>query len=102
MEIILIDGGIVMINNFRNTKIECNNCHKQFKIRKLKTKWIDDNVQRTYFICPYCKQEYTSFYTDKRVRKNIKKIEKLQSEMESITEQNKEIMQELRQKYEGE
>jgi transcription elongation factor Elf1 len=91
-----------MKKSFGNMMLHCDNCHKQFKIRKLKTKWIDDNVQRTYFICPYCKQEYTSFYTDKRVRKNIKKIEKLQSEMESITEQNKEIMQELRQKYEGE
>ncbi|MBV4450261.1 hypothetical protein KM792_11450 [Clostridium tyrobutyricum] len=90
-----------MTNNFRNTKIECDNCHEQFKITKLKTKWIDENVQRTYFVCPYCKQEYTSFYTDKRVRKNIKKIEKLQSEMEDITKQNKSIMEELREEYEG-
>lgn len=88
--------------SIKNLKVNCDRCGKQFGIKKLKTKWIDENVQRTYFVCPYCKQEYTSFYADKRVRKNIKKIEKLQSEMEDITKQNKEIMQELRQKYEGE
>ncbi|MBV4432407.1 hypothetical protein GTH52_07115 [Clostridium tyrobutyricum] len=91
-----------MRKSFGNITLNCDTCGKQFKIKKLKTKWIDENVQRTYFVCPYCKQEYTSFYTDKRVRKNIKKIEKLQSEMESITKQNKSIMEELREEYEGE
>ncbi|MEY7998617.1 hypothetical protein AB8U03_00125 [Clostridium sp. Mt-5] len=85
----------------KNIEIRCDKCNKNFVIKKLKTKWIDENVQRTYFICPYCKLKYTSFYTDKRVRKNIKEIEQLQKRYDEIVQQNKEIMQELSEKYEG-
>ncbi|WP_156876153.1 hypothetical protein [Clostridium kluyveri] len=88
-----------MKNNFVSTQIDCNSCGKSFKIQKLKTKWIDDNVQRIYFICPYCKNEYTSFYKDKRIRKNLKEIEELQKKYDEIVKENKEIMQELREKY---
>lgn len=88
-----------MKNNLNNTEVSCDNCHKTFKIKKLKTKWINDNVQRTYFTCPYCKKEYTSFYKDNRIRKNIKEIEKLQRRYDEIVKENKEIMQELREKH---
>lgn len=88
-----------MKNNFINTEASCDSCGKSFKIKKLKTKWIDDNVQRTYFTCPYCKREYTSFYKDKRIRKNLKEIEELQKRYDEIVKENKEIMQELREKY---
>jgi ribosomal protein L31 len=87
--------------SIKNLKVNCDRCGKQFEIKKLKTKWIDENVQRTYFVCPYCKQDYTSFYADKRVRKNIKEIEKLQKKYDEIVKENKEVMQELREKYEG-
>ena len=90
-----------MKNNFTSSEVICDDCGKSFKIKKLKTKWIDDNVQRTYFICLYCKKEYTSFYKDKRIRKNIKKIDDLQRQYDEIIQENKEIMQELREKYEG-
>ncbi|MBP2032572.1 uncharacterized Zn finger protein (UPF0148 family) [Clostridium algifaecis] len=90
-----------MRNILKNTEISCDNCHKTFKIKKLKTKWINDNVQRIYFTCPYCKQEYTSFYKDERIRKNIKKIDDLQRQYDEIVKENKEIMQELREKYES-
>lgn len=88
-----------MKNNLKNTEVSCDNCYKTFKIKKLKTKWIDDNVQRTYFTCPYCKKEYTSFYKDNRIRKNIKKIDDLQRQYDEIIKGNEEIMKELREKY---
>jgi transcription elongation factor Elf1 len=88
-----------MRNILKNTTVNCDNCGKSFKIKKLKTKWINDNVQRVYFTCPYCKQEYTSFYTDDRIRKNIKKIDDLQRQYDEIIKENKEIMKELREKY---
>ena len=94
-----------MKNSLKETlkmpEIKCDSCGKTFKIKKLKTKWINDNVQRTYFTCPYCKKEYTSFYKDKRIRKNIKKIDNLQRQYDEIVQENKEIMQELREKYEA-
>lgn len=93
-----------MKNNLKETlktpEIKCDFCGKTFKIKKLKTKWLDDNIQRIYFVCPYCKKEYTSFYKDKRIRKNIKKIDDLQRQYDEIVMENKEIMQELREKYE--
>ena len=82
-------------------EIQCDSCNKTFKIKKLKTKWIDDNVQRIYFTCPCCNKEYTSFYKDKRIRKNIKEIEKLQKRYDEIVKENKEIMQQLKEKYES-
>lgn len=82
-------------------EIQCDSCHKTFKVKKLKTKWIDNNVQRTYFTCPYCNKEYTSFYKDKRIRKNIKEIEKMQKRYDEIVKENKEIMQQLKEKYES-
>lgn len=90
-----------MKNGLVNTEVSCDNCGEAFKIKKLKTTWIDDNVQRTYFICPHCNKEYTSYYTDKRIRKNIKEIEKLQKEYENIVKENREIMKELRERYEA-
>lgn len=90
-----------MKNKSVNTEVCCDTCEKTFKIKKLKTKWINDNVQKTYFICPFCKKEYTSFYTDKRIRKNIKEIEKLQKRYDEIVIENKEIMKELREKYDS-
>ncbi|OAA93016.1 hypothetical protein [Clostridium coskatii] len=80
-------------------EIKCDSCGKSFKIKKLKTKWINDNVQRVFFTCPYCKHEYTSFYKDDRIRKNLKEIEKLQKKYDEIVKEDKEIMQELREKY---
>lgn len=89
-----------MKNNFKGAEVNCDKCNKKFTIKKFKTKWIDDNVQRVYFVCPYCKKEYTSFYKDKRIRKNLKEIEELQKRYDDIVKENKEIMQELREKYE--
>lgn len=88
-----------MKNNFKGAEVNCNKCNKKFTIKKLKTKWINENVQRVYFVCPYCKKEYTSFYKDKRIRKNLKEIEELQKRYDEIIKENKEIMQELREKY---
>lgn len=82
-------------------EMQCDDCHKTFEVKKLKTKWIDDNVQRIYFTCPYCGKEYISFYKDKRIRKNIKEIEKIQKRYDEIVKENKEIMQELKEKYES-
>jgi ribosomal protein L31 len=87
--------------SFKEKEVICDCCGNTFKIKKLKTKWINDNVQKIYFTCPYCKQEYTPFYTDERIRKNQKEIEKLQKKYDEIVKENREIMQELREKYEA-
>ncbi|NMM62358.1 hypothetical protein HBE96_06580 [Clostridium sp. P21] len=89
-----------MKNKFTGTEISCDSCNRRFKIKKLKTEWINSNVQKVYFTCPYCKKDYTCFYVDKRVRKNIKKIDNLKKLYDEIVRENKEILQQLKEKYE--
>lgn len=91
----------VMKNTLKGIEVHCDDCGKIFRIEKLETDWVNDSVRRTYFECPYCKKEYTSFYEDAKVRENIKDIQKLQKKMNGIVEQNKEIMESLKQKYEA-
>ncbi|MBE6067755.1 MAG: hypothetical protein E7211_08695 [Clostridium lundense] len=100
----------------KNIKIKCDKCDHEFELKKLKTKKLEDNIQRTYFVCPKCGQEYTSYYTDWQVRLNkqeinrladkIKKLKgesyiKTHEEMSKLIEFNKIRMKELRQKYEA-
>lgn len=58
------------------TKVKCDNCHKEFKIRQkiVKTEKLDNDVKRTYFKCPHCKKEYIISYTDDEFRANIQEI----------------------------
>lgn len=90
-----------MKNSLKGIEVHCDDCGKTFRIEGLETDWVNDNVRRTYFECPYCKKKYTSFYEDDKVRQNIKNIQKLQKKMNGIVEQNKEIMDNLKQKYEA-
>lgn len=99
-----------------NYLIKCDKCGHEFKLKKLKTRKLENNIQRTYFICPECKKEYTSYYTDLEVRLNqqeiskiairIKKLKgesylKLDEKMTKFIEFNKKRMKELREKYEA-
>jgi len=46
------------------TRYCCNECEKEFTIRKIDESRVQDDVERTFFVCPYCKREYTVCYTD--------------------------------------
>lgn len=53
----------------------CNeNCQKQFGVNKFDTKRIDDDIEKTYFLCPHCNHEYAVYFTDEAVRKLQKKL----------------------------
>lgn len=104
------------------TKVTCDNCHKEFKIRQkiVKTEKLDNDVERTYFKCPHCKKEYTIAYADNEFRANIQEInnifKKLQDNGKQLTDEeikqfvekkdklikaNKNISQKYRKIYES-
>lgn len=66
--------------------VNCDNCKKQFKI-DVKIKKYDKGVEKVHFYCPHCKQEYISYFTNKRIRKMISRGERQEvilSEMQKL------------------
>lgn len=54
-------------------EVYCNKCNKDFEINA-KEKKHKDGIVELYFKCPYCKERYTSFFTDKNIRQKQKKV----------------------------
>lgn len=67
-------------------KIICNECKKNFKLKKLKAENITDEIKRIYFICPKCKHKYIVSYIDKEIEENIKRIKELDREAINTTD----------------
>lgn len=97
-------------------KIKCDECGQEFELKKIKIEKLQNNIQRSFFVCPECKKKYTSCYTDFQVRLNQQEIRKLTTkikklkgesyiktheEITKLIEFNKKRMQELREKYEA-
>lgn len=96
--------------------VRCDKCEKDFDIR-LKTTSMRRGIKRVYFRCPYCKEEYTAYYTDTKIRKRqaemrrlAKKIAKekdtdkrvkMQFEWEFMKAANKQDMDELAREIDG-
>lgn len=58
-------------------KAVCNKgCGKTFMVKDLNTKYISSDIEKTYFNCPHCGEEYICLYTDENIRKMQKKQEK--------------------------
>lgn len=56
--------------------VECNDCFAEFTLPKLKRSVLKDLVYRFYFNCPDCNHEYVSYYTDKKIRRDINRQKK--------------------------
>lgn len=90
-------------------------CKEQFTIQDFQHGDLGDGVEKTYFTCPHCLQEYVAFYTDAEIRKLQEKIRKVQSRFAKqhydpkagskqeakLKKQIKEKMDALRNKIEG-
>ncbi|MFU1797361.1 hypothetical protein ACM1RC_26080 [Paenibacillus azoreducens] len=55
--------------------VNCNTCNRDFKT-EIRTEDMGNGVERTFFSCPFCRREYTGFYTDESIRSLQKKIQK--------------------------
>lgn len=56
--------------------IYCDKCKNDFEI-KVETERVKDDVKRIFFICPYCKAKYISFYLNSRIEGKQEKIRKI-------------------------
>lgn len=60
-----------------NIKAKCDECSREFTIRKLDTKYHTGGIQEVGFKCPECKKRYTCFYTDGPIRNMQQELIKL-------------------------
>ncbi len=56
--------------------VTCNDCFAEFVLPKLKRTVLKDLVYKFYFHCPDCNHEYVSYYTNQKIRRDIKRQEK--------------------------
>lgn len=91
-------------------KSTCDKCDEEFEI-EVKTELIK-SIEKTYFTCPHCKNEYIAFCTNQSVRrkqaemkmlhkearraKTLRQLEKIQSRLDVFEEQVKSEMEELK------
>ena len=54
-------------------QLECNDCFTVFEVNDLKQKVMKNQIHKHYFTCPYCNHEYVSYYTDAKMRRDIKR-----------------------------
>ncbi|SDO79669.1 hypothetical protein [Halobacillus aidingensis] len=91
-------------------KVTCDDgCKKEFNIPNLISSYINDDVERTFFRCPACGQEYDSFYTNSQAREIRTQVNKLRSKsklsdkeerkLRLYTDNLQAIMASLREEY---
>lgn len=56
--------------------VECNECGQDFELPEPKRKVLQDLIYEFYFYCPHCNHKYISYYTDKKIRRNINRQKK--------------------------
>ncbi|OPA76753.1 hypothetical protein BVG16_16415 [Paenibacillus selenitireducens] len=57
--------------------VDCNECKQKFEIKAIKVRRLENAVDLNYFVCPHCKREYTSFYTNTDIRFEQKNVQSL-------------------------
>lgn len=75
-----------------NRPVLCEECHKSFKIKRLKTKQHRDGVEGLlkiqYFECPDCKKKYVTFIENDKIKKMMQERNKLVSKIKRATQEN--------------
>lgn len=64
-----------------NSTCTCDECTKEFQI-ELKTKRLHEGVELTYFNCPHCECEYTTYYTDTNIREGQRHVQRLREKLQ--------------------
>lgn len=57
-----------------------NSCGGEFTITGFEVKKLENDIEKTYFKCPYCDKEFIAFYTNSMIRKKQEKMRKLQEQ----------------------
>jgi hypothetical protein len=98
------------------SNVKCDYCQNELEVN-LQTRIIERDIQLAYFICPNCKHEYHSFYTNAKIRArqdrinelwakarttpNEYKVKQIIRRIDELVQQNKEEMNQLRERYEA-
>src|SRR5699024_3833936 len=72
-------GGRFVMNKLR---LSCNECQQTFSIPELKIDSIkiqSSSIERHYFKCPNCDQQYTAYYLNDDMKRLQKKIRVLKN-----------------------
>ncbi|MED0672047.1 hypothetical protein P4S95_17860 [Aneurinibacillus aneurinilyticus] len=93
--------------------VNCDKCKEDFVIKAIELEKFDGGIERNYFICPHCQEQYTTFYTNQRVRKNqtemaalrwkiqransINKVNRFLKQIEALRSDNEKEMNRLRE-----
>lgn len=56
-------------------------CKKEFTVTKIRTRKVKNEIEKTFFRCPHCKQEYVAYYASAETLKLQKEMRKLHVEM---------------------
>lgn len=56
--------------------IQCDNCNALFEPQKPKRKVLTGLAYEFYWNCPECNHKYISYYTNQKIRRDIKRQEK--------------------------
>lgn len=77
-------------------KVTCDQgCQKEFTIQKIKTEksqTLPNNLERYYFTCPGCGQEYTSYFLDDDMKQMQTEIRLLKSKAELKIKQKNRLL----------
>ena len=56
----------------------CNeSCNRTFELTEFLTDKLENDVEKTYFLCPHCGHEYVAYYTDAEIRELQEAVEGL-------------------------
>ncbi|MED0704936.1 hypothetical protein [Aneurinibacillus aneurinilyticus] len=93
--------------------VNCNKCKGDFVINTIKLEKFNGGIERNYFTCPHCQEQYTAFYTNQKVRKNqtemaalrwkiqratfINKVNRFLKQIEALRKDNEKEMNRLRE-----
>jgi hypothetical protein len=69
-------------------QINCDECEREFELN-LQTKVVERDIHLTFFICPHCRREYKSYFTNAKIRTRLKKIQELYSKIKLKPYQHK-------------
>src|SRR5690625_7168702 len=65
-----------MAQSLAQNKVLCEHCDSVIRLPKLRRKVLKDLIYEYYFHCPECDYKYISYYTDKKIRRDINRQKK--------------------------
>ncbi|PAD73895.1 hypothetical protein CHH67_18845 [Paenibacillus campinasensis] len=60
-------------------KTHCDaGCQKAFTLDHFQQEKLNDGIEKTFYCCPHCGQQYVAFYADEEIRKLQARIRRVQ------------------------